>query len=684
MSMNKPNVSLLSKAAATKAGKFSSVEIVGEQPYSGQLICVHGWSPTVYNPPRRHKDNFERCEVLAFDIDNGPRNRQLTLNEAVELMDKLPYAYSITTTASHQKIKNPGLSSEQPPKDRYRIVVFTNAPITSTDDYRYTFDQTIALLGLQGCTDAGAKDAARWFVASTSVVKERLEGAGVPLCQLAEVDEEKECDDTYGEITTNLKGALNNKTMRFLLDGAAPGSWHQESLQALMNMKSANYTKEEAIERHQKINGVLDDNDMQRINDVYDNRDPKDVFKPKWPRMSVATRTKPSRVISGHIDNLEYLVNEIMRLKLSYNKRNEDIYVRWPKNYELAKSLTDLDLAEVVVQARKYDLSPANVSELLLSIAAKDAEDPLLDALDRLQWDGKERMRELFNTIELPKDTDDHSREWYYTMLRRWIIGIVKKAYHPGSENNVLVFQGGQGAGKSSWFDRFKILWEEGYGEGSINPDNKDHELRHLDNFLWNVSELDATFNTKEVGALKDFFTKKRVQVRRPYNKKNTAGSSVCSFCASVNAVDFLRDPTGNRRYLVIPVVSVRHDHKIDLLQVYAEAKYLNQQGERNWFNREEILIINDLNTKFLSEPDYIERLRALVEPGDDVMPISEIFKAAIPDHYGATTQAIRSNVITLLLNMKIPQRREGNTYKFLINRSKLTKPSKNNQVTGL
>src|SRR5690606_33520594 len=230
-----------------------------------------------------------------------------------------------------------------------------------------------------------------------------------------------------------------------------------------------------------------------------------------------------------------------------------------------------------------------------------------------------------------------------------------------GSENNVLVLQGAQAAGKSRWLKRLAEIWPEGFGEGSISPDDKDHELRHLDNFIWHVAEFDSTTSRREVGALKDYFTKDTVNVRRPYARLPIVGRSICSFCASVNSHEFLHDATGNRRYLVIPVVALNPDHDVSIKQVLAEAKHAMEQGERQWFTREEIEQINALNEHFLSKEEYLELLEAYAEPGDTPMTLSRLMET-IGYCDLQLTRPIRSNIRAVLERNGVTKRDRKST----------------------
>jgi hypothetical protein len=78
------------------------------------------------------------------------------------------------------------------------------------------------------------------------------------------------------DLPDGVRGKLNARTLRFIAQGAAPGTWHQELYQAAMNCKQNGYTEEECVELLMKATGVLDDShDLPTIRDVYLNRTPE-------------------------------------------------------------------------------------------------------------------------------------------------------------------------------------------------------------------------------------------------------------------------------------------------------------------------------------------------------------------------------------------------------------------------
>lgn len=656
-------ISILNEAARLKEGKFLSFEVIREEEITSEIVKTEAWCPIIFTQPRRNSEFFQEAHVIGFDVDE-----KLSLTAACSLFEN--YKHIIGTTTNHQKVKG-----GKPACDRYRIVLFLSEPILTPADYKYTLSEIARSLEIP--VDTQAKDAARWFIPCKEIVSCNKKGKLVPPIKAPE-KQKKQIEINQAE-----KGKLTKATRDFLAQEPSNDGWHMRFIKAAMNLKEQNFTEEEAANRLRAASPIyeLDAIDIQQLADVYANRGGFMEFQQAWPEtVFIKDQIKP---VSTSILNQRHLLNNVLGFEFSANSRREVVYYTERARGSQKQLLTDVVLARLNTGARANEIAAGeSLRDLIITVAQENAFDPILDPLNELSWDSKDHISALFDTITLPKSTTKDARAWYKLYLRRWIIGMVTKIYQPGSENNVLVFQGEQAAGKSRWLKRLSELWPEGWGEGSISPDDKDHELRHLDNFIWHVAEFDSTTSRREVGALKDYFTKDTVNVRRPYSRLPIIGRSICSFCASVNSFEFLHDITGNRRYLVIPVIDLDAKHDVNISQVFAQAKAAMQTGERQWFSRDEILTVNKLNEQFLSKEEYLEVLEANAIPGEDLLSMAAIMEA-IGHSNIQLTRPIRSNIRSALEKKKVQMSSQGSTTRFFVN-AKSLKNNKENVLTIL
>ena len=112
--------------------------------------------------------------------------------------------------------------------------------------------------------------------------------------------------------------------------------------------------------------------------------------------------------------------------------------------------------------------------------------------------------------------------------------------------------------------------------------------------------ELD-TMRPSELNQLKAAVTMPSIDERAAYAHFHEHRRHIASFCGTGNNVQFLSDPTGNRRWLPFEVEHIRspRDEAFDYEGIYAEALLLYRTGFRYWFTREEILRLADHNRQF-------------------------------------------------------------------------------------
>lgn len=215
------------------------------------------------------------------------------------------------------------------------------------------------------------------------------------------------------------------------------------------------------------------------------------------------------------------------------------------------------------------------------------------------KWKKKDRdyIKKISKTVET--DNDKHFRK----TLERFLVGTLDCLLNPDSVNDVcLVFQSGQGVGKTRWMRSLlpKQFQSEYLYEGNIDTRNKDH-VQYLSQYWFiHLDELEA-LKGNDISAIKSFITRQRISLRKAFGRYSTHLVRRASFLGSVNDNKFLSDMTGNRRWLVFKVNGIDYMHKINPDKVWAQAYYLYKNNYRHWFDMDEISVINKQNEKFRS-----------------------------------------------------------------------------------
>jgi len=246
-----------------------------------------------------------------------------------------------------------------------------------------------------------------------------------------------------------------------------------------------------------------------------------------------------------------------------------------------------------------------------VTIAKKNKHNPVKDYLNSLDTASVDAENfPAFNTVlnEILKITPDRNIEREF--VKRFLISMVARGLNPGCDaNNALVFQGEQGAKKTTFF---RNLVPPGLFQ-TITPDSKrsqkDELMERMGFWLVELGELETSFSKKEIGEIKNDITRPTDTFRPPYARNAQTFKRQYLFCATVNQGEFLVDTTGNRRFLVVIVPS--EEMNVELLaairdELWAEIKVMYERGDVWWFSKKENDEINKYNVQFM-HTDVVE-----------------------------------------------------------------------------
>ncbi|MEO0768649.1 MAG: VapE domain-containing protein [Cyanobacteria bacterium J06649_4] len=264
------------------------------------------------------------------------------------------------------------------------------------------------------------------------------------------------------------------------------------------------------------------------------------AFDPN-PSIEKATQGKPNR-FKRQYDDLAALWGD----RLRFNEFTKDI--------ELDETPIDVGAAKVTLAVEEnLDISLNNLELMLRHQAKRHAYHPVREYLTHCH---AEYQKTEHNPAILTNITERYfgvNDPLYDTYLRRTLIAAVKRAFEPGCKvDTVLILQGPQGYRKSTFF---KVLAGPKYFDDSLGSMNdKDERLKlHL---VWFCEwpELESVFRRKDIADTKAFLSSSEDLVRPPYGRKTERMPRQSIIVGSTNQEHFLNDPTGNRRFWVIPV----------------------------------------------------------------------------------------------------------------------------------
>ncbi len=257
---------------------------------------------------------------------------------------------------------------------------------------------------------------------------------------------------------------------------------------------------------------------------------------------------------------------------------------------------------------------------------------PFLFYLSHLPpWNGEDDyILELSLSVNVKGDATAQLQFAEY--LRKWLVGMVAGWVDDSVVNNViLVLIGEQGSYKTTWFNYLlpPELKQYFYTKTNAQRMGRDDLLTLAQYGLVCCEELD-TMRPSELNQLKAAVTMPSIDERAAYAHFHEHRKHIASFCGTGNNVQFLSDPTGNRRWLPFEVQSILspRDHPFNYEGIYSQAYALYREGFQFWFSREEVLQLSAHNRQFETPRLEEELVDVYFRPpvgieGGEFMPVS-------------------------------------------------------------
>ena len=246
---------------------------------------------------------------------------------------------------------------------------------------------------------------------------------------------------------------------------------------------------------------------------------------------------------------------------------------------------------------------------------------PFLHYLSRLPpWDGQDYIMELSLSVNVKGGVE--KQLMFAEYLKRWMVAMVASWLDETEVNQaVLVLIGEQGAYKTTWFSHLlppelRIYFRIKVNASRLGTD----DLIALSQFgLVCYEELDV-MRPSQVNTMKSVVTMPAIDERKPYGHYPEHMPHVASFCGTGNNVQFLNDPTGNRRWLPFEVESIMspREHPFNYEGIYSQAYALWRQGYRHYFTKQEEAVLKEHNKTFETpSPEQESISRCFRLPGD-------------------------------------------------------------------
>jgi putative DNA primase/helicase len=228
------------------------------------------------------------------------------------------------------------------------------------------------------------------------------------------------------------------------------------------------------------------------------------------------------------------------------------------------------------------------VDEAVQLVAERWSSHPVRDYLNDAfkNWDKKSRLDDLLIRVAGAPDT-------LYTraVTKNFFLGAVARVMWPGIQvDTVLILEGPQGAGKSTFFRT--LASDDWFFDTVFNIGGKDGYQALRRKWIVEFSELDA-LGSADLARVKAFITSVKDSYRPSYGKTTLDFPRQCVFAGTVNpnGAGYLNDTTGARRFW--PVLIGKIDLKMvreERDQLWGEAFARYTRNEK-WHMRDEKLL---------------------------------------------------------------------------------------------
>ena len=301
----------------------------------------------------------------------------------------------------------------------------------------------------------------------------------------------------------------------------------------------------------------------------------------------------------GVLDTLDNIVSilrydeELQHIAFNYHRDGIDAKGGLP--WEQIKSgWNDTDGASLkVFLSRKYGLySPTKTKDAVIAVAVERAYHPIKEYLESLpDWDGVPRVDNLLIDYFGAAATS-----YSQAAIRKTLVAAVARIYQPGIKfDSVLILNGPQGIGKSTFFTRLAGDW---FSDSLTLTDMKDKAGPEKLQGYWilELAEL-AGMRKADVETVKSFLSRVDDKYRVSYGVNVESHPRQCIIVGSANAENgFLRDITGNRRFW--PILVSRDAPKkswqitaSDVQQIWAETLVIYKKGEKLYLEGDDAVL---------------------------------------------------------------------------------------------
>lgn len=342
----------------------------------------------------------------------------------------------------------------------------------------------------------------------------------------------------------------------------------------------------------------------EEFDDITD--DPEDIDSEDW---QLSLELNKNGTVKDTLSNIaDILRHDNVFKAIAYNELSHNVDVKGKLPWkQLKPGWNDSDLSRAKVYFdKKYAIwAPGKFKDALLTAASERAFHPIKEYFQTLPvWDKAKRVDGLLIDY-LGAEDNIYTRE----AIRKTLCAAVARIYEPGVKfDYVLILNGDQGIGKSTFFSRLAGRW---FSDSLTVSDMRDKAAAEKlqDYWILELGEL-AGLRKTDVETVKSFITRTDDKFRQSYGVNVENHPRQCIIVGTTNAEKgFLRDVTGNRRFWPVQVKNGKRSiwnelTELEVGQIWSEVIVKYKAGEELTLKGEVAVIAYQCQQEAMEEDD--------------------------------------------------------------------------------
>lgn len=284
----------------------------------------------------------------------------------------------------------------------------------------------------------------------------------------------------------------------------------------------------------------------------------------------------------------------------------------WHKlDSDLPEPVRDLDYSGVrnYIECVYGITSSQKIDDSIAIEVERNGFHPIRQYLLNLRWDGVKRI----DTLLVDYFGTDNT-QYTKAVIRKALCAAVARIFKPGTKYDmVLILVGPQGTYKSTFIKKLGLDW---FSDTFSTVQGKEAYEQLQGAWIIEIAELSA-LKKSETEGVKQFISKCEDSFRPAYGRTVEVYKRQCVFFGTTNDSDFLKDPTGNRRFNPVDIHpelatrSVIDDlTREEIDQIWAEAYILWKNGEPLYFDETETRLAKTEQSKHSA----VDERRGIIE----------------------------------------------------------------------